>query len=169
MPTPINALRFYSGKHYACWITRDGIHTTLSDGYSCFGLPLDAPQFRTSAEQLGYGNDIYQHIVEHDLLHNYLSEKFRNSHSHSIWAQCHNREAFKKIIPPAAREEEDFVAAMQAALNRKDWGFKQLRNWITSHRVGEVVGETAFLLRPHNRPMTRQWADSTTPIQKVTS
>jgi hypothetical protein len=169
MPTPINALRFYTGKHYACWITRDGIHTTVSDGYSCFGTPPDTPQFKTSAEQLGYGDDTYQHIVEHDLLHNVLSERYLGGHSHSIWAQCHNPEAYQKKIPAPAQEEEDFVGAMQSALNEQSWGFTRLRTWITSHKVGEVVGEISFLLRPYGAAMTRQWADTTPPIQKVTS
>jgi hypothetical protein len=169
MPTPINALRFYSGKHYACWITRDGIHTTLSDGYSCFGCPPDDPHYLESARALGYGDDTYQHIVEHDLLHNVLSERFLGGHSKSIWAQAHNEGAYRMTIPEAAREEEDFVAAMQTALNRNDWGFERLRNWITSHRVGEVVGEIAHLLRPYGLAMTRRWADTTSPIQKVTS
>lgn len=151
------ALRFYPGKLYAAWVFPDHIWTVLSDGTQTRGYPPDDSGFLESAWSLGYGNDCYWHMVEHDLAHSWLTERLGLGHSVALWNQAHDEEAWLKPMPPDAEQDEYRVGALQAALNGKSWGCQRMTEFCGAEAF-RIVEEAKALFRPDQQAMTREWA-----------
>lgn len=131
-----------------------GVTTFFIDATFVSGAPPSDEAFAQSARDLGYGNDIYWHFVEHELCHSLVAELLFKRVSRSLWAQAHDNTSHTRPTPPKAQEEEDIVGNVQAALNNYQWGWDRLGNraW--------VVESIRELIRP-GFIMTSEWAGRT--------
>ena len=152
MPEPLRTIRLRTAT-LTVW--PDHIETQLRRGGATYGYPPDTDDFRASAQALGYGDDTYWHMVEHDALHSLTCEWLDDAESLCLRRQADDRDAWLKPAPKAAQREEHRVGAFQAALNGKDWGFERLA--ALGIAEGYVV-RARHLLRPEGVAMTRDWA-----------
>jgi hypothetical protein len=162
------ALRYYPMRYSAAWVYGTHVRTTLFDGTQTHGYPPLTEEFMRSARDLGYGDDVYWHMMEHDLLHAYLAWKIDDAPSRSLLAQAHDQGVYLRPIPPAARAEEERLGAMQAALNGYDWGFSRLAEMIGRRRAIYLLLESEALLRPHGCKMTLAWSRDRSHRERAT-
>lgn len=159
------ALRFYPGKRFAAWVYPRWIKTSFYDGSSTIGMPPGDPHFAESARYLGYGDDIYWHMVEHDLLHAYVAEELNMDHSGALWAQAHGWTGGE--MPVSGKQEEERLTYLQRTINGlpaddNSWyqhGYTDLRKRLGSDTaIFNMVRHFRVLLRPGGEAMTEQWA-----------
>lgn len=157
----IGARRFYPFEDCAVWVYRDRIRTIMWDGAYTDGVPPQDDAFRQSARDLGYGEDIYWHMMEHDLLHSYIAHSVWGRHSTSLWNQAHNPRAYLEAMPAEAAREEKLLGGLQAALNGLAWGKALLREELKvlpHNMIDATITAARALARPHGEMMTKEWA-----------
>lgn len=147
-------LRFFSGRLWAAWVYPSHVLTVLADGRMVRGTPPDSREFLESSVDLGYGEDVYWHMMEHDLLHSILSERLWNRVSVSLSAQASDRLAHERPMGLKAKMEEEIVGAMQGALWGRVWAKERLLQWDVPIYL---VGACTHILRSPE-PMTSAWA-----------
>lgn len=162
----MKALRFYPGKHFAAWVYPHGVEIRFDDGSVTTGEPPAEPHFRQSAQHLGYGDDIYWHMVEHDLCHLMVAEDLGFHHSGAVWAQAHGWKGGE--MPASGLMEEKRLVAVQRLLNTLDpkdgeWGTEGLED-LLKHKNGSMLNVLSLIahlrvqLRPAGQAMTSAWA-----------
>lgn len=154
----MTVLRFYGRRFFAAWVHSDHVRTILYDGSEVRGVPPKGEGFAQSARNLGYGEDVYWHIVEHDLCHAFLAEWLDDAPSAALWAQAHDQDAWQKPPAPGAERDEDRVGRFQGALNGQDWALALLND-----RERQALPLLAEVLRPRSVAMTSAWAASAHP------
>lgn len=161
----MGTLRFYCGRHYAAWVFPHGVEVRFDDGSTTVGAPPDEPHFLRSARHLGYGDDTYWHIVEHDLCHLMVAEMLGMHHSGAVWAQAHGWTGGE--MPASGLLEEKRLVAVQRMLNDLppedgDWGTEGYADLCRRRGGAETVETMAIQLRLRLRPggeaMTSAWA-----------
>jgi hypothetical protein len=157
----VTALAFFSGRYWAAWIYPDHIHTILYDGSETRGYPPDTEAFRQSARDLGYGEDTYWHMVEHDLLHSWLAEQCDIAPSAALWNQAHDLDAWRKTMPACVERDELRVGALQAAMNGLEWGKDRLLE--AGLTASSPIIATALFRHPS---MTKAWAEEGRPFPR---
>lgn len=101
-----------------CWVhSSDGYtETVFHDGTKVTAVPEDTDEYRANAQNLGYGSDIAALSREHEILHTFLAERWRDTGSPALWAVAHGQQG--AIAPRWVQEEEEAeVLAFQALLN----------------------------------------------------
>jgi hypothetical protein len=160
----VTVLRFYSGTHWSAWVTPGGVRTIFYDGSECFGSAPESEAFLQSARALGYEDDIYAHMVEHDLVHHLMAQGIDGAPSASLWNQSHDPKAYARKLwkrpwlQEAVERDEWRVGAMQAALNGKSWGHDRLIELYGYSRSRNLVATIEDNLRPRGEAMTWVWA-----------
>lgn len=97
------------------------IETHFDDGTVAHGVPHDTDEYRATARALGYGDNVWQLTVEHEILHTAIAEMRGEHHSGSLWAQAHKPADFEfdtNNMPRVGQAEEDRLFAFQRLLNR---------------------------------------------------
>ena len=148
------------GRIWFAQIFRNGIVVTQYDGSQTFGRPPDTDAFRKAAADLGYGDDTYQHMIEHDLCHAILAEEIDGAPSAALWNQAHDQKAYLKKMPASVERDEYIVGAAQAALNGLPWGLDRLRECLENDQISArtCLNILHAKVRPNGRPFTRSFA-----------
>jgi hypothetical protein len=175
---PGEVLRHFCGQLWSAWVTREGVRIIQQDGSETFGAPPGDSHFLESARSLGYGDDVYWHMVEHDLLHAYLAERLDGAPSAALWGQAHDANFWRRKLTGAEKDRSDRdefrVGAVQAALNGIAWGFERLNGCIRDEwtrptlvldggSIDGFVHHVRMVFR-NPEPMTCGWAERYRPL-----
>lgn len=164
------AKRIYTSKRWAAWVYHDRIEIRLEDGALVVGRPPSDADFLASARYLGYGDDIYWHMVEHDLLHAMVADRFGIPRSGALWAQAHGWSGGE--MPASGLLEEQRLTAVQRLINNlpiddNEWaqiGWDNLMVRFDNAWAIErfLIDPLRSALRPAGVTMTSTWASSPT-------
>lgn len=103
--------------HCDVWQTEKGVAIQHVDpvlrtpiGILIEGHPHHTPHYFIVAHRCGYGDNIFQFAVEHDLFHAWVAEHFLGQPSNVLWKLAHGTHA----DPTEAAQEEIWVQTIQA-------------------------------------------------------
>lgn len=79
----------------------DYCETIFEDGTRCPASPQDNGSYRATAKLLGYGENLMQMCLDHEVLHTLLAQVCEQPYSKTLWAVAHG-----ETFAGAAAEEE---------------------------------------------------------------
>lgn len=158
----MEVLATFGTNNWFAQVDRQGIRTTLYDGSQTYGVPPDIDGFKESAAYLGYGDDTYHHMIEHDLCHLYLAEWIDNAPPAALWNQAHDERAYLKKAPPSVVRDEEIVEGAQLVLNHNDQGLAKMAKYVAYPK--QFVERLRTIIRPNGLLMSAEWAANAEPI-----
>lgn len=100
------AVYVLGGTVFEVW--PDSVRTILPDGYTVPAAPEDTPEYRATAERLGYGTDTLAMSRDHEALHNWLCHALGLQYSPTMARVAHGLGG-----SDLTALEEDIVLAIQ--------------------------------------------------------